>query len=184
MLLGSSYGKITTQHFQKEDITHATGQVLQDSFSIIRRLACSEKCLSYFRCKGILFNTNADISRKCKIVLTCATPINHTEWIGYVFYSIKQNDPCSDLGISVATPVNWMSPCPTLYFPLDSMNEGTAMGNNPSAIQFVSGFKNNIFSLPNPSQTSAYFHLGFYNLTQYCFPDPERCTQVLFNTLL
>ncbi len=177
--MSSGLGQITTQHFLQEDITQATGQIHSDNYAIARRLACSQKCLTYEKCKGILFNSNADISGRCKVVLACDSPINHTNLIGYQFFSIKQNElvPCLDLAISVPTPVNWSSPCPTLYFPLDSMNEGIAMGNNPSAMQFVAGVVNNSLSHPNPSRNSAYFHLGFYPSTEYCFPDPERCTQ-------
>ena len=72
----------------------------------------------------------------------------------------------------------WRSACPKLYFPLDSASEGTASGNDASTLGFTSGKVNDAFYFPNPAGTvEAYFSLGHYPSTSYCFPEPEKCQE-------
>ncbi len=159
------------------------GQV-EDKGDIKSLLHCSEKCLINGHCKGILFPNNKSTkdNATCKLVTSGHnTMLNINETEGFEIYSIKTKPKpgvCNNLGIGVPTPSGWGSGCPRVYFPLDSAVEGTAVGGGSAAIQFVIGKVGNSFYFPNPdANIQAYFDLGIYPLTSYCFPDPERCVQ-------
>ena len=143
--------------------------------------ACSHRCLVNKKCQGILFDADAGSSDKCKLLTSVVTKRNNDSKLEhYVHYSVKSGlqKKCKNLGLSVQTPVNWGSKCPRLYFPLDSMSEGTAVGPQATSIVFTSGLVNNAFNFPNPAgNMQAYFSLGYYPSTSYCFPDPERCPE-------
>ena len=127
----------------------------------------------------MLFNKSGIQDTSCKLVTSeLSFTVNMTEFNDYDSYSVPPSNPCANLGINVATPVGWGSGCPRLYFPLDSMSEGTALGPDAGTIGFTSGQVNNAFHFPNPaSNKQAYFSLGDYPSTSYCFPEPEICPE-------
>ncbi len=82
---------------------------------------------------------------------------------------------CNDLGIGVSTPTGWGSGCPKVYFPLDS-DTGGAGGPGSSNIQFVAGGKvGNCYSSSRPGNSDAYYQLGTFQSSGYCFLDPGSC---------
>ncbi len=131
----------------------------------------------------LYYNAETVPSERCKLVTSnTSETINQTliHRFNYTPYSIKISPIayCTNLGISVSTPSNWRSGCPRLYFPLNSLSEGTHGGPDASFIGFTSGRMDNAFYLPNPAETTeAYFSLGYYPSTSYCFPDPEGCPE-------
>ncbi len=75
-------------------------------------------------------------------------------------------------------PGNWNSGCPAAYFPLDANSEGTAYGNDPTAIDFSQpGQVGNGLSFVNPSgNLNAAFRLhGTFVSPDYCFTTPDTC---------
>ena len=173
-------GHIDSQYFLKGYDANICGDVLSVG-SAGRLISCSEACLSYVTCKGFLFKQAAQSSNRCKLVISRERATINETFIEnyYVYYSVKPNPSlvCTNLGISIGTPINWRSGCPKLYFPLDLAAEGTAIGPDSSMIFFMPGKINNAFYFHNPSGIyEAYFDLGHYPSTSYCFADPERCT--------
>ncbi len=169
---------VNFQHFEQGNITTGCGHIV----SVAKaewRTSCSLRCLSHKLCKGMLFNEQAIMdSQRCKLVTSqVGTRIN--EQI-YTHYSLKvpSKASCNNLGLTINNPHNWRAGCPRLYFPLDQISEGTALGSDAGAIQFIPGKINNSFHLPNPSgNLQAYFHLGNYPSSDYCFPDPSTCKE-------
>ena len=101
----------------------------------------------------------------------CNDRINLDSWPDYKYFTMKRG--CTDLGIGVSTPPKWASTCPILYFPLDTANNGVAKGTHSADIQFMSGgIIGNAFINP---YTPAYYDLGTYPNSSFCFPLPESC---------
>ena len=175
------FAHVDSQYFLKGNHTTLCGNVLSVG-SAGKLISCSEKCLLQATCRGFLFNQEAESLHKCKLVTAPERVRVNQTFIenNYVEYSVKPNNllVCNNLGISIGTPANWQAGCPKLYFPLDSAAEGTAVGPDSSRISFMPGKINNSFYFPNPSGIyRAYFDLGQYPSTSYCFPDPERCIE-------
>ena len=170
--------KLGNSKFSKGNRTATCGHIINEG-DVKSLLGCSEKCLTRGGCKGILYLKNSHIPDACKLVTSDDnTRFKNGETDGFDVYSIKARPEavCNNLGIGVSTPSGWGSGCPKVYFPLDSIAEGTAEGNAPATIQFVSGKVGNSFYFPNPdANIQAFFNLGSYPVTEYCFPDPERC---------
>ena len=168
--IDGSTGNINFQHFEKANTTTGCGHIVSVS-DVGRRISCSQRCLSQKLCKGILFNEQTKNLQRCKLVTSqLGTRIN--EHI-YTHYSLKASSkaPCNNLGISINTPRNWRAGCPRLYFPLNKISEGSALGSHAGAIHFVPGKINSSFYLSNPSgNLRAHFSLGYYPSAEYCFP--------------
>ncbi len=173
------FGNIRSEYFIKGNLTTTCGHVVSVSHAETV-VPCSVRCLSQTLCKGFLFNQGAGLADRCKLLTSQkATVVNQTV-LGnnYTPYSVRRDASliCGDLGISVGTPMDWQGGCPRLYFPLDNASEGTAVGPEASVIDFISGKISNSFYFPNPAGSDeAYFSLGHYPNTSYCFPEPERC---------
>ncbi len=166
--------------YRGEDPALFCGHVKEDR-DARTRLHCSDYCLLYANCKGIIFNKNLDHQERCKIVTSDTGKrlnLSQADGAGAFFVKPEMTTACVDLGDGVSTPSGWHSGCPALYFPLDSHSDGTALGPQSSVIEFVPGKVNNSFHFPNPGGTTqALFSLGYYPATTYCFPDPERCSK-------
>ncbi len=82
-----------------------------------------------------------------------------------------------DIVSGMILPRKWRFPCPKLYFSFDAETLGTRGGPAGTSITFEpSEILNSAFQLPNPDGSiKAYFNLGHYPNTNYCFPDPEGC---------
>ncbi len=175
-------GDIVTQNFIQGNRTASCGYIVTEA-NTQSQPACSLKCVLHNNCKGFLFDEQTSLSEKCKIVTTQeATMVNLTEMGQNTQYSLKipHTVGCKDLGINISTPAEWRSGCPTVYFPLDSANEGTVYGDaaGTAAITFPAGVLNNAFKFDNPNgNRKAGLNLGFYPNTSYCFPAPENCIQ-------
>ncbi len=175
----TSITAIEDQKFSKGNRTTICGQIV-DSGNVKSLLACSEICSTHAGCKGILHLKNDHTPDKCQLVTSDGNAkFSNGETDGFDVYSIKApGNVCNNLGIGVPSPSGWGSGCPRVYFPLDSAAEGTVEGGGLAAIQFVSGKVGNSFYFPNPdANIQAYFNLGSFPVTNYCFPDPERCIQ-------
>ncbi len=181
-LLENAQGKINSRGFESGIETARCGQIVSEA-NTGSRIVCSERCLAHTFCKGVYYNAEALPSERCKLVTSnTSETINQTlfDRSNYTPYSFKISPTahCINLGINVTTPRNWRSGCPRLYFPLDAITEGTPGGSDASVIGITSGRINNAFYLPNPTENSqAYFDLGYYPSTSYCFPDPEGCPE-------
>ncbi len=168
---------INFQHFEWGNITTGCGHIVSVG-DAEWHTSCSLRCFSHQFCKGMLFNEQAQNSQRCKLVTSQeGTKINEPI---YTHYSLKvpSKAPCNNLGISIITPHHWRAGCPRLYFPLDQISEGTPLGSDAGSIQFVSGKINSSFYLPNlAGNLHAYFRLGNYPSSDYCFPDPPTCKE-------
>ncbi len=163
-------GNIKFEHFELGNTTTSCGHIVSEA-NAGRRISCSQKCLSNKLCKGMLFNEQAMNSQRCKLI-TSRVGNRINEQI-YNHYSLKNPSkaPCNNLGISIDNPHNWQAGCPRLYFPIDQISEGSALGSDAGAIQYVPGKINNSIYFPNPpGNLQAYFSLGDYASTEYCFP--------------
>ena len=172
---------ITTKHFINENTEIFCGKPLVDA-SARTRIACSLSCLSKMWCSGILFTVTGDRAERCKLIFpSCAHHINLTDWKSSGHYALKteMTNICNG-GITGSRVADmWNLPCPRLYFSLDSSAQGTAGGANAGAISFPgSDILGNTFYLPNPAANlDAYFMLGYYPNTDYCFIHPANCPQ-------
>ncbi len=179
VIFSQTFGHLINNYFSRGNQTTGCGYIMSTS-NPARLLSCSEVCLKHETCKGFLFNQEVEVSDRCKLITSQSTKRVNKTFIEnqYVEYSarVTTSHACNDLGISIGTPADWQSWCPTLYFPLDSMTEGTAVGPHSANIVFLPGKVNNSFYFNNPMGThQAYFNLGSYPATSYCFPEPQRC---------
>ncbi len=171
-------GDIKSKHFEQGNSTTGCGHIM--SVDAGSQITCSDRCLSQRLCKGMIFNGHAKHAQRCKLITSESTMrisglISEHNYKQYSF-KIPLESPCKDLRISVDTPTEWRAGCPKLYFPLDEILEGTAQGPDASTIEFAPGKINNSFYLPNPTgNVQAYFSLGNYPSTDYCFPEPQKC---------
>ncbi len=165
-----------SHYFTKEDMSNLCGDIASVS-GAWNIGSCSMSCLWQKTCKGFLFGGNLDSTEKCKLVLSgTGISTNKTEFEEYELFLARKRTRCKNLLIYGATPEDWRSACPVLYFPLDNMLEGSARGSNASLIQFTGGVVDSSIHFPNPSGDNvAYFHLGHYPSTSYCFTTPARC---------
>ena len=174
-------GYIQNKYFIKGNLTTTCGHILSVSLAE-KAETCSMRCLSETLCKGFLFSQRAGSADSCKLLTTEKATILNQNVFGnnYTPYSIVRNpsDICGNLAINVSTPTDWQAGCPRLYFPLDNAAEGTAVGPDASVIDFITGKIDNSFYFPNPEgNKKAYFNLGHYPNTSYCFPEPEKCPE-------
>ncbi len=172
---------VLSTYFEQGSRTTFCGHIVPETNAGMS-ITCSFTCLLHKFCKGIAFNAEAHHSERCKLITShTGTHIDQTQLInnGYTQYSIKNASPtqCSNIG-SISIPPDWRSGCPRLYFPLDQMSEGTALGPHASTISFTNGKINNSLHFPNPTgDMKAYFSLGYYPSTSWCLPEPERCPE-------
>ncbi len=168
---------VVSKWFEKESQMISCGTVIP--FSAADSLSdCSTECFEQNWCTGILFDRNADIPNRCKLVTSpFLAQIDLTGLLRHDIF-LKKPDKrtgCSNMGIS--TPEGWRSECPKLYFPLDSDQTGTYGGSSTNA-DFSSDGKlgKSIYLENDGSAPYAYHNLGnTFTSDQYCFPDPSTC---------
>ncbi len=173
---------IVTKKFKESHQASVAGQIVSD-VSGKSRLSCTSRCLQQDSCFGILYGKHLqDVSQRCKLIQNptdCLDVVNITTWSQYTYYMKLDSNkkPCTDLGIGVATPSDWNTDCPTLYFKLDTAIPGGKRGEDASNIQFVTNGKvGNALKNPAPdSDTESWYQLGSYTNPDHCFQDPQEC---------
>ncbi len=168
----------SSYHKMKFD-TIVSGQIksASDSWKLI---LCSANCIkSKCSCKGILFNKNQPKSMRCKHILYGTAQNNLSSYAGYMLYSYKvhMQTKCTTLQIGNVTLQNWQSSCPHLYFSLDDMEEGKALGIEPGNIQIVSDaiLGRALYNPTTEWHIKSYYTLGKYPVATNCFHFPETC---------
>ncbi len=139
-------------------------------------MTCALKCTSLpCICKGILitiysYNKTKPAESRCKLVYNGRNCINASVFNEYTYYRTKG---MIDIGIGVKVSPCWKAGNPKVYFSLDDIGTGIALGQNPSNIQFVSdSVVGKAFHNP---LVSSYFDLGTYPSSSFCFPEPAIC---------
>ncbi len=159
-------------YFSAQEYTKIKGQAVEDQESH-NIDDCILKCnTESCPCLGVLFNPNKiSPESKCKQILESTAFLQQSDYLGFVYYE-RHPGASLDIGIGVNVSSSWSSGRPTLYFPLDDIGTGNAMGEIPSNVQFTSdAIVGN--ALHNPvmvTGNSSYVSLGTYPSTSYCFP--------------
>ena len=167
---GSTRGAILSDKFKQINKKVISGQLTIESYSE-NTMLCMTKCLLKSDCKGILFNENKHISERCKIVTDGKYFIDLMLLSGLNLYGYH------DAHFDVTGLTGWTSGRPKLYFPLDS-DTGTKLGTRPLNNQFIAGGKiGNAYYKPYDGSFAqrAYYNLGYYPSSDYCFPEPATC---------
>ncbi len=151
----SFYGKLSLEH-------RGQGETV---------VACAVSCVGDRRnsCKGFAFSSNQPIHSRCIYIIddTIITDRTSPTWDGYEFYYLRV--------ARKSALVQWKSPQPRLYFPLDS-DTGTRHGPDPDNVAFIGGgIVGNAFYNPISDDVGSYYRLGHYDSSQYCFPVPTSC---------
>ena len=156
------YQPMENRHFLGELNTEDTskGQIIQ---------SCAISCLVNrgTSCKGFVFSSDQPIFSRCMHIVDSITSTDLTSplWNGYELYYLARISPM----------VQWKSPKPRLYFPLD-YDTGTRHGPDPQNVAFIGGgIVGNAFYNPIGGGSKSYYRLAHYNSSQYCFPVPTSC---------
>ncbi len=131
---------------------------------------CSVQCLKENWCISILFNRNAILSERCKLISPESTGVINLDGMpGFEHFALSMKS-CNNMGIG--TPTGWRSGCPTVYISLDSQHTGSAVNN---ADFLSSGKLGQALNVPTISGSDGYYNLGNFPNLYFCFPDPSRC---------
>ena len=172
-----STGSVISKWFHKESQMISCGTITP--FSTADTLSdCAIECFEQNGCTVILFDGNADLPNRCKLVSSpFSAPVDLTGLLGHETFLIRPDSKvtCNIMGIT--TPEGWRSGCPKLYFPLDSDQSGLYGGSSTNANFSTDGILGKALYLKNDgSAPYAYHNLGnTFTSDQFCFPDPSSC---------
>ncbi len=116
---------------------------------------------------------------RCKHILYGKAQNNLSSYAGYMLYSYKAHmqTKCTTLQMGNIAVQNWQSSCPHLYFSLNDMEEGKALGIEPRNIQIVSDaiLGKALYNPTTDWHIQSYYTLGKYPVATHCFNFPETC---------